>query len=154
MKTNQELVAKGVSASAAAMTSPMFRKWAFLLTVLALTEFAVASQTADLTNSVSDYSTAPANPAMRPIQDVPGLPRMLLIGDSISIGYTLPVRERLAGKANVHRIPENGGPTTNGLARLDAWLGTQRWDVIHFNWGLARSEDHGQRPSAGVLARL
>ena len=104
--------------------------------MLALTEFAVASQTADLTNSDPDYSTAAANPAMHPIQDVPGLPRVLLIGDSISIGYTLPVRERLAGKANVHRIPENGGPTTNGLARLDAWLGTQRWDVIHFNWGL------------------
>jgi lysophospholipase L1-like esterase len=136
MKTNQELIATGVSASIAARTSPVLRKKAFLLTVLALTEFAVASQTTDLTNSVPDYSTAPANPGMRPIQDVPGLPRILLIGDSISIGYTLPVRERLAGKANVHRIPENGGPTTNGLARLDAWLGTQHWDVIHFNWGL------------------
>ena len=72
---------------------------------------------------------------------------VLLIGDSISIGYTLPVRERLAGKANVHRIPENGGPTTNGLARLDAWLGTQRWDVIHFNWGLhdLKIMDNGQQ---------
>ena len=43
---------------------------------------------------------------------MPGLPRVLLIGDSISIGYTLPVRELLQGKANVHRIPANGGPTT------------------------------------------
>jgi acyl-CoA thioesterase-1 len=85
---------------------------------------------------VADYGDSPTNPALQPIQDVAGLPRILLIGDSISIGYTLPVRERLAGKANVHRIPENGGPTTNGLARLDAWLGIQRWNVIHFNWGL------------------
>lgn len=23
-----------------------------------------------------------------------------------------------------------------GLAKLDAWLGTGKWDVIHFNWGL------------------
>ena len=114
----------------------MIRTKAFLLTVLALTEFAVASQTADLTNSVPDYSTAPANPAMRPSQNVPGLPRILLIGDSISIGYTLPVREQLKGVANVHRIPENGGPTTRGLAKLDEWLGTNQWDVIHFNWGL------------------
>jgi acyl-CoA thioesterase-1 len=64
------------------------------------------------------------------------LPRVLLIGDSISIGYTVAVRDLLKGKANVHRIPANGGPTINGLKHLDAWLGTSRWDVIHFNWGL------------------
>lgn len=69
-------------------------------------------------------------------QRVPELPRVLLIGDSISIGYTAPVRELLKGKANVHRIPVNGGPTTNGLAHLDEWLGGGKWDVIHFNWGL------------------
>ncbi|MCX7824940.1 MAG: SGNH/GDSL hydrolase family protein [Verrucomicrobiae bacterium] len=76
------------------------------------------------------------NPAMAPIADQPGLPRVLLIGDSISIGYTLPVRELLKGKANLHRIPANGGPTTNGLKNLKQWLGDGKWDVIHFNWGL------------------
>jgi hypothetical protein len=76
------------------------------------------------------------NPAMARVEDVPGLPRVLLIGDSISIGYTIAVRERLAGQANVHRIPTNGGPTTNGLTHLGAWLGSSKWDVIHFNWGL------------------
>jgi acyl-CoA thioesterase-1 len=85
---------------------------------------------------VPDFSDSDANPAMRPITDDPKLPRVLLIGDSISIGYTLEVRKLLAGKANVHRNPGNGGPTINGLARLDEWLGTSRWDVIHFNWGL------------------
>src|SRR5882757_11342750 len=74
--------------------------------------------------------------AMAEITDDPKLPRVLLIGDSISIGYTLDTRELLAGKANVHRIPTNGGPTTSGLANLDAWLGEGKWDVIHFNWGL------------------
>src|SRR5215831_15553891 len=63
------------------------------------------------------------SPAMVKITDDPKLPRVLLIGDSISIGYTLDTRQALAGKANVHRIPTNGGPTTNGLANLDAWLG-------------------------------
>lgn len=77
-----------------------------------------------------------ADPAFEKITDEPNLPRVLLIGDSISIGYTLPTRELLKGKANVHRIPENGGPTINGLAKLDAWLGSEKWDVIHFNWGL------------------
>ena len=76
------------------------------------------------------------NPAFAKVEDVPGLPRVLLIGDSISIGYTVPVRDLLKGKANVHRIPVNGGPTSNGLKNLDAWLGSSKWDVIHFNWGL------------------
>ena len=70
------------------------------------------------------------------IEDVPGLPRVLLIGDSISIGYTLSARKALKGVANVHRIPTNGGPTSKGLEHIEAWLGTSKWDVIHFNWGL------------------
>ena len=70
------------------------------------------------------------------IDGQPGLPRVLLIGDSISIGYTLPVRELLKGKVNLHRIPTNGGPTIKGLEQIDAWIGKKKWDVIHFNWGL------------------
>jgi len=69
-------------------------------------------------------------------QDDPKLPRVLLIGDSISIGYTLPTRKLLSGRANLHRIPTNGGPTTRGLQQIDQWLGDKKWDVIHFNWGL------------------
>jgi acyl-CoA thioesterase-1 len=76
------------------------------------------------------------SPSLVKVEDVPGLPRVLLIGDSISMGYTVPVRDLLKGKANLHRIPTNGGPTTNGLAHLKEWLGDKKWDVIHFNWGL------------------
>lgn len=76
------------------------------------------------------------NPVYAPIADVAGLPRVLLIGDSISIGYTLAVRELLAGRANVHRPPTNCGPTIRGVEQIDAWLGDGRWDVIHFNFGL------------------
>ncbi len=79
---------------------------------------------------------AAPNPAMAKIVDDPKLPRVLLIGDSISIGYTLPVRELLKEAANVHRIPTNGGPTSNGIKNIEAWLGDGKWDVIHFNWGL------------------
>jgi acyl-CoA thioesterase-1 len=78
----------------------------------------------------------PPNPSLAPIEDQPGLPRVLLIGDSISIGYTIPVREVLAGKANVHRPADNCGPTSRGVERLESWLGPGRWDVIHFNFGL------------------
>ena len=72
------------------------------------------------------------------IQDDPDLPRVLIIGDSISIGYTLPVRKLLKGKANLHRIPTNAGHTGMGLAGLPKWLDAKHgeWDVIHFNWGL------------------
>jgi arylsulfatase len=76
------------------------------------------------------------NPSLVKVTEDPNLPRVLLIGDSISMGYTLPVRELLKGKANVLRVPMNGGPTTNGLTHMKDWLGDGRWDVIHFNWGL------------------
>jgi len=76
------------------------------------------------------------NPALAAVRDVPGLPRVLLIGDSISIGYTVAVRKLMTGKANVHRPLTNCGPTTKGLAEIETWLGSGRWDVIHFNWGL------------------
>ena len=76
------------------------------------------------------------NPVFAPIKDTPGLPRVLLIGDSISIGYTLPVRKLLAGKANVHRVPTNARHTGIGLENIHEWLGEGKWDVIHFNWGL------------------
>jgi len=80
------------------------------------------------------------DPARAPIEDTAGLPRVLIIGDSISIGYTIPTRELLQGVANVHRIPVNGSSSDVGLKSLDAWLATggadKKWDVIHFNWGL------------------
>jgi acyl-CoA thioesterase-1 len=87
-------------------------------------------------NPPASFSDDRRNPAMVAVTDDPKLPRVLLIGDSISIGYTLAAREALIGVGNVHRIPENGGPTTNGLAKLERWLGTNQWAVIHFNWGL------------------
>jgi hypothetical protein len=70
------------------------------------------------------------------VKDVSGLPRVLLIGDSVSRGYTLAARQALAGKANVHRAPENCGPTANGLKKIEVWLGDGKWDVIHFNFGI------------------
>jgi acyl-CoA thioesterase-1 len=87
-----------------------------------------------------DNPKAPAKAArdnvLAAVQDTPGLPRVLLVGDSISMGYTIPVREALKGVANVHRPPVNCGPTTRGVEQLDKWLGDGKWDVIHFNFGL------------------
>ena len=70
------------------------------------------------------------------VEDDTALPRVLLIGDSVSRGYTGAVRKALAGKANVHRAPANCGPTKQGIEKLDVWLGKGRWDLIHFNFGI------------------
>ena len=70
------------------------------------------------------------------------LPNVLLLGDSISIGYTPFVRELLKAKANVFRpVLENGNPencegTTKGIVEINRWIGTGDWDIIHFNFGL------------------
>ena len=82
------------------------------------------------------FSQTPRARPSDPIQDQPGLPRVLLIGSSVSVGYTLPVRARLAGEANVHHIPGMAGTTVNILQHLDEWLGDSRWDVIHVTFGL------------------
>lgn len=70
------------------------------------------------------------------VADDATLPRVLLIGDSVSRGYTQAVRQAMKGKANVHRAPANCGPTASGLKNMDAWLGAGKWDVIHFNFGI------------------
>lgn len=75
-------------------------------------------------------------PSFIAFEDDPRLPRVLLLGDSISMGYTLATRELLRGKANVHRPATNCGPTARGVELLDQWLGNRNWDVIHFNFGL------------------
>jgi acyl-CoA thioesterase-1 len=63
-------------------------------------------------------------------------PPVLIIGDSISIGYTPAVTQILAGKADVKHHAGNAAHTNNGVAKLDEWLGTEKWKVITFNFGL------------------
>ena len=81
------------------------------------------------------------------IENNPALPNVLIYGDSISIGYTQRVREKLKDKANVYRLHCNGGDSGSFIGKmtkmhtamcdenLDApW--TFEWNVIHFNVGL------------------
>ncbi|MBT3268633.1 hypothetical protein HN371_15870 [Candidatus Poribacteria bacterium] len=66
-------------------------------------------------------------------------PRVLLIGDSIRMGYAPGVRERLMGRAEIAEIPQNGGDSANLLAKLPAWLGYVADDppvVAYVNCGL------------------
>jgi hypothetical protein len=64
------------------------------------------------------------------------LPNVLIIGDSISIGYMPHVAEMLRGEATVRHNEGNAEHTGTGLRSVDQWLGATKWDVIHFNWGL------------------
>ncbi len=79
----------------------------------------------------------------------PNLPNVLIIGDSISIGYTPFVKDLLKFKANVFRPmldenkPENCEGTSKGIKNIERWLtktgvgkSSFQWDVIHFNFGL------------------
>lgn len=107
-----------------------------LLAVAALLTISLAGVGQAQQKKAAKRKARKPSPAFAAVKDDPSLPRVLLIGDSISIGYTVDVRKALAGKANVHRAPTNCGPTIRGLEQIDKWLGDGHWDVIHFNWGL------------------
>lgn len=95
------------------------------------------------------------------------LPRVLLLGDSISVGYTDFVIGILLGKVDVYRPLNNGGGyencegTTKAVKKLDAWLGDGRWDLIHFNFGLhdlkhvdARTGKKQQKPRRSATSDI
>jgi len=93
------------------------------------------------------------------------LPKVLLIGDSISIGYTPVVQQLLQGVADVSHPPGNCQFTGNGLKYIQHWLGTQQWAVVHFNFGiwdthllyntngLLVSKESGPQPMPGTHLR-
>lgn len=66
----------------------------------------------------------------------PSEPKILIIGDSISIGYTPFVKEALEDKAAVFHNPGNAQHTGTGLKKIQEWIGEEDWDIIQFNWGL------------------
>ncbi len=73
--------------------------------------------------------------------DDPKLPRVLVVGDSISMNYHDAAKSALKGVANYYRVEGNGGPSDRGVDNIDLWLGNYKqkgfhWDVIQFNHGL------------------
>ncbi len=63
-------------------------------------------------------------------------PRILIIGDSISIGYTPVVEQDLKEVALVKHNLGNAEHTGTGLEKIEEWIGDTDWDIIQFNWGL------------------
>ena len=76
------------------------------------------------------------------LNEINNLPKVLILGDSISIGYYPFVKKALLKKVYIHRpILPNGGfencaGTSKGLKNISKWLGNNTWDLIHFNFGL------------------
>ena len=66
-----------------------------------------------------------------------GVPRVLLIGDSICSGYQAKVRDKLAEHANITFWASSKCVTDPDYFReLDFILGAYRYDLICFNTGL------------------
>lgn len=121
------------------MTCRVARFTLLLLCVAFSTALACMSDSLQAQDKTQDKKAAApqrVQPAFAQVEEQVGLPRVLLIGDSISMGYTIPVRKLFAGKANILRPSTNCGPTSRGVKSIDEWLGTGKWDVIHFNFGL------------------
>lgn len=66
-----------------------------------------------------------------------GLPRVVLIGDSITHGYQTLVREKLKGKCYVDYIATSYAIDTNIYNILvETFISDSHYDLIHFNHGL------------------
>jgi len=63
-------------------------------------------------------------------------PKILIIGDSISIGYTPHVKVMMGDRASVFHNNGNAEHTGTGLEKVEEWIGEEEWDIIQFNWGL------------------
>ena len=61
---------------------------------------------------------------------------ILIIGDSISMGYTPFVKKILQERAKIFRPHTNCESTQKGVLKIDQWVGDKKYKVIHFNFGL------------------
>jgi len=75
---------------------------------------------------------------------------VVLVGDSICMGYEETVRSQLAGLAEAWAPEENGGTSENVLAHLDEWVLARRADVVHVNCGLHDIKTEFGRDTAAV----
>ena len=62
--------------------------------------------------------------------------KLILIGDSIRMGYQTDVIRELTNLADVWAPTQNGGNSANILQHLDEWIISRSPDVVHINCGL------------------
>ncbi len=87
--------------------------------------------------------------------DENNLPRVLLLGDSISRQYFPEVETSLAGKAYVNRLSTSAFATDGALLRQIAMvLDSMHFDVIVFNNGMHGWQHNEQEYQAGLASML
>ena len=62
--------------------------------------------------------------------------KLVLIGDSIRMGYENEVKKLLADKVEIFAPVENGGNSRKVKSKLDEWVIDQSPDILHINCGL------------------
>jgi lysophospholipase L1-like esterase len=77
-----------------------------------------------------------SHPAAQDKSQQKPLPTVVLVGDSIRLGYAPLVAKRLEGKAIVISAKPNGEDSGNVLKNLDEWVINEKPDVVHLNAGL------------------
>lgn len=90
----------------------------------------------DCDSSESLHSSCGFDESAADIQPATPRPKVLIIGDSISIGFMGPLQAMVQDRWILQHNPGNARYTRYGLDHIDQWLGSESWDVIHFNWGL------------------
>mmetsp|Transcript_10420 Transcript_10420/g.31358 ORF Transcript_10420/g.31358 Transcript_10420/m.31358 type:complete len:280 (+) Transcript_10420:71-910(+) len=69
-----------------------------------------------------------------------GRKQYLMIGDSVSGRYWMPVNDSLHNSSDIepYHAPINCGPTGEGVECIQEWIGTDldRWDIITYNFGM------------------
>jgi lysophospholipase L1-like esterase len=79
-----------------------------------------------------------------------GLKTVVLVGDSIRLGYQETVKAHLVGFGGVAAPTENGGDSGKVLAHLDRWVIDWKPDVVHLNCGLHDVKDDPSQPGLQV----
>lgn len=84
-----------------------------------------------------DDDSGPYCASQVPLEAETSDPTILVIGDSISIGYTPTIRASYFGAYQVVHNPCNAMTSTWTLSQLDTWLGSRTtFEAITFNNGL------------------
>lgn len=81
------------------------------------------------------------------------LPKVVLLGDSIRMGYAPFVEKQLVGKAEVWAPDENCRTTDNIIYNMNSWIKMQAPDLVHINAGLhdIRTLTYDSKPGETIV---
>jgi hypothetical protein len=108
-----------------------------LLMMVMLTGVTLAAHAAPLENPGTNHESIEWCDVWLPHANETNLPRVLLIGDSITRDYFREVEKRLAGKAYVGRLSSSAFIGDGALLeQIKMTLGSMKFEIIHFNNGM------------------